>query len=271
MRKIKVKYIVLIWIALAFIVPAIVVSIDLLTDGYRLNSGEVGLKVDATSLGSVCRTLTNNSGVDYFVPTKTKVEWEAFLSGIPDYVIATECLCGNGTVDYGEECDGTGIYNSCSSINQGLFSASMVGFLSCDGSCQYDESDCTCIGDNVEWYNNYGCNCTLGYLNCDASYSGFTGNGCETPAGTYYNGCCGDGICNVPADGATYAEAVSICPADCGCGNGICNYTASGENPDGYCYQDCEDDCLGGVPSLDCVAPDTCLSIPGVSSSFCGQ
>ncbi len=52
-------------------------------------------------------------------------------------------LCGNGTVDPGEDCDGTDLGGqTCASLNQGFES----GTLKCSASCRFDTTECTSPG-----------------------------------------------------------------------------------------------------------------------------
>jgi hypothetical protein len=54
-----------------------------------------------------------------------------------------ECVCtecGNGTVEVGEECDGTPVTATCGSVTM---NAMPSGTLACNSNCEYDRSGCT--------------------------------------------------------------------------------------------------------------------------------
>lgn len=63
-------------------------------NSYRLNASASNFQVKEFSM---CRQLTNTSGSDYFVPTRTQTEWTAFLDHLPPGVSATNC-CPAGYV-----------------------------------------------------------------------------------------------------------------------------------------------------------------------------
>lgn len=63
--------------------------------GLRLDHGasniQVAIQADRQSDSSLCRTLTNSSGNDYFVPANTATEWNAFLANPPPGVSVGPC------------------------------------------------------------------------------------------------------------------------------------------------------------------------------------
>ena len=56
-------------------------------DSYRVNASS---SQNITAF-SVCKSITNNSTKDIFVPAKTSGEWNAFLANLPSNVTATNC------------------------------------------------------------------------------------------------------------------------------------------------------------------------------------
>lgn len=196
--------------------------------------------------------------------------------------------CGNGTLDAGEECDGSNLGGAtCSS--EGFFG----GTLSCNSNCTLNTSQCTNCGNNVINAGELcdgtalgGATCTSqgcggGALGCNATCSGYdkslcTGcppcdndgvcdagedcNGCasDCPGGTTSGAVCGNGICE-----AGNGEDCVSCPSDC---NGV-----QGGKPSGrYCCGD------GGgsnpIPCTDsrCTAGGkSCTTVPSSPGSYC--
>ncbi|MFA6514633.1 MAG: FISUMP domain-containing protein, partial [Patescibacteria group bacterium] len=71
---------------LAFLsVPGIVWGVGTINSGFKVekySTGASSLTVDATSLGSACYRVSNNSNIDYFIPTSTSTEWNAFKNKV---------------------------------------------------------------------------------------------------------------------------------------------------------------------------------------------
>jgi hypothetical protein len=150
--------------------------------------------------------------------------------------------CGNGTLDAGEQCDGTNLGGAtCTSLG---FAG---GTLACSAQCTFDTSGCSTCGNNVidpgevcDGTALGGATCTSlgcagGALLCNSTCSGYDKSLCD--------GCplCNDnGICEA-------GEDCQGCPGDCPsgttsgavCGNGICE-AGNGEN-----CQNCPADCNG--------------------------
>ena len=58
--------------------------------------------------------------------------------------------CGNGSIDSGEECDGTNLGGaSCTSLGYS------GGTLSCYGTCAFNETACTTAGTCSLWTQSY--------------------------------------------------------------------------------------------------------------------
>lgn len=64
-------------------------SIDTEATGYRISNGAT-VQINP-SHSSACRDVTNNSGFDQFVSTKTTTEWSSFISNPPLNVTALNC------------------------------------------------------------------------------------------------------------------------------------------------------------------------------------
>ena len=94
----KYKWIVLIVFLLFFIFVGVVYSsIDYWSDGYRVNHLSQKEVYHGNANGTAkeaydCHIVTNNnSSNDYFVPTKTTTEWNAFTSSLPANVAVEGC------------------------------------------------------------------------------------------------------------------------------------------------------------------------------------
>lgn len=75
-----------------FFLPIIVFALNTWDTGYRVNHGGDTKEVIVGSAGGDCHKVTNNhSSNDYFVPTKTIAEWDAFEAHLPDGVSISEC------------------------------------------------------------------------------------------------------------------------------------------------------------------------------------
>jgi hypothetical protein len=85
------------WLLLLSVSSAIISSnakaIDTVAEGFRVNQGS-SKTVDAHG---VCRLVTNSSGYDHFISTKTSGEWSGFLGAIPSGVTAPACAVPSST------------------------------------------------------------------------------------------------------------------------------------------------------------------------------
>jgi len=184
-------------------------------------------------------------------------------------------LCGNDSINVGEDCDGSNLgYATCEALG---FEG---GTLSCRDDCQFDTSQCTgtppelcgngtidagenCDGDELD---NVTC-ADLGFDNgvlacsedCEFEYSGCT----STPAG------CGDDACDA-------GESYVSCPEDCT--DAVCNHDGiidPGEDCDdeNMNNKSCEDfaDYSGGT--LFCYWEDCTFSFEGcvTTPETCGN
>jgi len=156
-------------------------------------------------------------------------------------------LCGNGTVDSGEQCD---------------YSSSDNTKILCDGAYNYKEVGCNSNcqwPDYVESYQCFYCGDGLFsplYEECETGWSDMICADGWNPQTVHCVGCvwesaannciyCGDGICQDGQDGDTAYESLSNCMQDCSCGDGICQPEYNENNGD------CADDCFCGDGVVD--------------------
>lgn len=107
----------------------------------------------------------------------------------------SECLCGNGVLDEGEECDGNIIPGACT--DHGFEG----GELGCTNFCEIDTSQCTQCGNGVR----------EGIEECDDG-NFVNGDGCNEQCMREY---CGDNQCNFDSNTNTF-ETCTSCQVDCG-------------------------------------------------------
>lgn len=159
-------------------------------------------------------------------------------------------LCGNGAIDFGEECDGTNLNEqTCADWNG-------TGQLSCTASCRYDASTCMkakCGDGKIE-----------GMEQCDGTNLGVPAKTCEDVDANYHSGllACGNS-CNFNTDNCAF------------CGNGrIDTYDGKTETCDGRDFggKTCAD--FGTPPftngQLKCSACGQ-IDTSGCNRSLCGN
>lgn len=130
-----------------------------------------------------CKNVVNTGGLgsNYFVPTKTVEEWQAFTGNLPSGIALTAC-CTNGYKDYDKDgygIDPYGCHDTSSSYNivqaypdcADGFSYIFPGNTGTDMTCTYSS---TCAGF-------YGNNDNGGEHNCDATLSKGFWQGPATP------------------------------------------------------------------------------------------
>ncbi len=59
--------------------------------GYKVDTGAGPQNIALDSLGT-CKKITNTSGKNYFIPTKTAAEWNAFVANKPANVAIEDCI-----------------------------------------------------------------------------------------------------------------------------------------------------------------------------------
>jgi len=187
----------------------------------------------------------------------------------------TVSLCGNGTIESNEECDGTNLHSeTCVTLNVGY----TRGTLRCDSYCLFDTSACTYCGD-------YECESGETVSNCqvDCQFAVNCGNGiCETgetisncPSDCYANGVCGNGIVESGEDcdgsnlgGKTcltygYNQGTLTCYGTCQVNISNCSNTSTVEN----CYNGIDDNGNGWI---DCDDAD-CWPLYECANPYCGN
>ncbi len=191
--------------------------------------------------------------------------------------IGSENYCGDGTIDAGEQCEGTDFGNIDSCQDMGDFES---GILSCTANCQIDTSGCVPsfggeCGDGIidageecdgqEWGPVNGCTnwdeFTGGALVCDANCR-FDTSSCTGGPGSE----CGDGTIDAgeQCDGTTipftdcsefgFESGDLSCDASCSVDTTMCINTEGGFCGDGTidAGEQCDSDTLG--PLTDCIS-----------------
>lgn len=240
------KFIVLIFLALLIIIPILVFG-----DSYTYLTGYPSIHnvprplPDITNISRTRTCVFNTSANDYFVPTKTVGEWDAFLANKPSGVTTGAC-CGDLICNNGEtfaSCPGDG----CSSCGDYICNNGETR-ATCSSDCCTDASQCgtstncgvdtTCSGttQSCSLFRTYSCNGSCSYS--DGLKTSRCGGGensmCDSGACTnkcsnqYPYGFAGDN------DSDTFADAKD---PDCGgCGDLCTGGATSGCNPNTNCY-----------------------------------
>jgi len=78
----------------SFSVAAVMAAIDNVNDGWRSYGGtDKSIDVPTSTAGVTdCKTISNTSAVDYFIPTRTLTEWNSFLNSVPLSVSVNSCV-----------------------------------------------------------------------------------------------------------------------------------------------------------------------------------
>jgi hypothetical protein len=185
-------------------------------------------------------------------------------------------LCGNGVIDYGEECDASNLNGlTCRNMAAGYTG----GILRCASYCLYDVSACYYCG-------NGHCESGENVFNCqvDCQYLSNCGNGvCENgesslncPSDCHVNtGNCGNAIIDSgeSCDGANlggqtcvslgYDYGTLSCASNCQFNVAYCVNISTGE----ICNNGIDDDGNGAVDCFD----DACFSDPFCRIAVCGD
>jgi len=101
---------------------SLVFALGTYNTGYRVNSG-AGPQTITIDAGGTQKTITNTSGRDIFIPTRTSAEWTAFESNAPTNV-TVEDVGGGQTWQYYT-------FPSCISFNPMLSACSSLVGQSC--------------------------------------------------------------------------------------------------------------------------------------------
>lgn len=166
------------------ILPLVVIAINTVATGYRINNATNDLEIDAHT---TCKKVSNASGRDHFIPTKTSLGWQRFRDNLPASLTLCECAKGNSCggsvcVNAGSlQCDGStcsGTSNKAAGTDTGLC-------RECDGSgneqADSDDTGCGTIDcDGLNYYYASGGASATGtnyiYLR---DYNDITSNRCE--------------------------------------------------------------------------------------------
>ncbi len=158
LKKLKFKYLVILSFSLVLVGGTIyyVLAEGLFNTGWRVNNG-IASNVTIYD-GTTCQKITNSSGKDLFIPTKSSGEWNAFVANKPAGVTVENC---------------------CTPVNGGWSSVSWGSCsVSCGGGIQYGTRSCTnpvpscggtdCVGSTSV---SQSCNTQLCPTSCGANIS----------------------------------------------------------------------------------------------------
>jgi len=264
MKKVWGSYKLIILIVLLFliIIPLLVLAVNNQLNGYDATHGGAPIFLkDLSPLGVTATCITNNSTNDYFVPTKTLNEWNAFVTYHPSGTTVQGC-CGDGYCNY----TGANTGNKESVVNTGTYSSYTVCIADCsstpstacgNGVCDtsYDtHANCPsdCCGTPTDCGSN-GCQvattCTSNVQTCSAYWNNFT---CTSGTCGYSSG----SATSICGGGENSMCAGTLCTNKCYNQNG--GYYSGDDDSDGYA--DAKDTDCGGCGSL-------CTSGPGCNST----
>jgi len=248
-RLLRPKFLIYFFVLSALLIPSIVILADMYGNydaGFRSNSGAYGT-IDMRPYGAACKNVSNNTGNNYFIPTKTVNEWNQFIAHTPTNVNLTDCIvCDSNpsgvyaaatyytdhNCGHTPACGLTGaIANSSAGATCGLsgrWRAVQCAYLSkpstmCNGDpCLTGIDNSSYAGPQFCYghYSTYYHTCvyegrTAVTVSNNVPYT-FTehagGNGTEATWGSCATHVtCGDGICS-----SDYSEDCSNCSSDCG-------------------------------------------------------
>ncbi len=125
------------------------------SDGEPTGGGTGGSTGGSTGGGPVCgdAIVEGDEVCDGSVPPGVTCQTESFADGIlgcgTDCALdVTNCtMCGNGTIDDSEDCDGSDLGSSSTCADLGLGTPSEL--LGCTANCTYDFSNCSGCGDGM--------------------------------------------------------------------------------------------------------------------------
>ncbi len=283
-RNVLLMLSILLFLGIIMAVSSIVNAFDIpgtAETGFRTFNGRTSQVIYPNGHAATC--IKNNSGSDFFVPTKYYADFQSFKDHLPSGV--TLSCCGSGSCDAGE---------SCSTCPSDCGSCGSCG----DGECVYPETSITCPTDcpgccldllqSPSNCTPQSCTLNLGANNYCFSYcdpgqgvsmftkvnqdwigSGAVGSTCrqrttdQACGNTAHCGwlnalpkCnlfCGDGTCS-----SSVSENCYTCASDCGscsvCGDSVCNGAETAAN----CPGDCGSVCTG-KKSFECNDYPECI------------
>jgi hypothetical protein len=123
--------------------------------GYRLSHGTT-IDINVGSASGPCHKLTNShASNDYFVPTRTQAEWDAFLAHLPPGVSVSSC-CIPSCACAANTCTGSSCSDGCGGTCTGIKAPSCACAASlCSGTCS-DGCGGTCAAAKPwAWYSYY--------------------------------------------------------------------------------------------------------------------
>lgn len=180
MIKFKKHKLYIIW-SIIIALPLIVYAINTVSTGYKSTPSSTHT-IDAHG---VCKNVTNNSSISYFVSTKSSGEWSAFRNNLPSGVSLSDCCVSHDHIicngDW-EECwyDSCGNQEECSSYNCPHYYRGCIGpgmgpeIWTCTDTICGANWECTCspCGHYVCHPGHSGCDwvyyasCSCGKMFC---------------------------------------------------------------------------------------------------------
>jgi len=224
------------------------------SEGYQIdNGGNKGVKHNSTNNvvtpTLLCSKVTNDSGSNLFIPTKTKTEWDAFFANRPAGVqIAAETW----TPAPNTYCSSENFQqvNECGDLKF-VTGTVTCGSTSCTASHTTGSCTNTCSGGSCTACTP-SCTCESGWYNCDGNW----GNGCESNAPCCSNDCSsGSYTCS---GSYNYLQCGNYDADSClewGTANSCGNTNCSASNTTGSCVNTCSGGgCVTCTPSCTCVS-----------------
>lgn len=138
-------------------------AINTVAEGFKVDNGAT---VEINAHGT-CKTVTDSSGHDQFVATKTSAEWTSFLAHLPSGMTVGSCAvdCINGSPSPGDTCIGGAIY--LGELSPGAISGSGTDhYMTTRGGCT-DSATPTCGGTDSltkKWFGSGGANIDIAGL-----------------------------------------------------------------------------------------------------------
>ncbi|MFA5048067.1 MAG: glycoside hydrolase family 9 protein [Patescibacteria group bacterium] len=193
-------------------------------DSTPLDSAGVCQTQSCTQLGKTCGSVDNGCG--------TTLNCGTCASGSTCAGGACVALCGNGSIDSGEDCDGANLNSqTCASVK----GAGYTGTLSCDSSCRLVSTSCVapCVaktcGSRVCGTIDNGCGTTLSCGSCSSGSACNSNGACEVvpPACTAKTCAQLEKTCGSVDNGCGTTINCGTCATGSTCTNGVCVATPS--------------------------------------------